>query len=117
MGVRMPGMCTIRVHHSYVFSLPDANATGLKIWELVEGRPFFRSEMEGEHDDERHLAEMVSVMGPPPKAFLERSEKCQKYWDTEGAEELMLLLLSLPSLLHHSGPYQIHSRFPMPTSS
>ncbi|KAK7934577.1 hypothetical protein PG985_000072 [Apiospora marii] len=35
-------------------------------------------------DNERHLAEMVSVMGPPPKTLLERSEKCQKYWDSGG---------------------------------
>jgi hypothetical protein len=27
---------------------------------------------------------MVSLMGPPPKAFLERSEKCRKYWDFDG---------------------------------
>ena len=39
---------------------------------------------DGVLDDERHLAEMVSLMGPPPRAFLERSEKCRKYWDTEG---------------------------------
>lgn len=34
--------------------------------------------------DELHLAEMVALMGPPPKAFLERSEECSKYWDAEG---------------------------------
>ncbi|KAK8112456.1 kinase domain-containing protein [Apiospora sp. TS-2023a] len=54
------------------------------IWELLEGRCFFESETDGQLDDERHLAEMASVMGPPPKAFLERSKKCQKYWDSEG---------------------------------
>src|ERR1700744_497331 len=27
---------------------------------------------------------MVSLMGPPPKAFLERSENCRKYWDSDG---------------------------------
>jgi hypothetical protein len=27
---------------------------------------------------------MVALMGPPPKAFLERSEECSKYWDVEG---------------------------------
>jgi len=34
--------------------------------------------------DELHLAEMVALMGPPPKAFLERSEECSKYWDVDG---------------------------------
>ncbi|EGC43514.1 protein kinase [Histoplasma capsulatum var. duboisii H88] len=35
-------------------------------------------------DDEQHLAEMVALMGPPPQSFLQRSEKCRKYWDDEG---------------------------------
>lgn len=35
-------------------------------------------------DDQQHLAEMVSLMGPPPRNFLERSEKCRKYWDDDG---------------------------------
>jgi hypothetical protein len=35
-------------------------------------------------DDEFHLAQMVSLMGPPPKQFLERSEQCGKYWDSGG---------------------------------
>lgn len=35
-------------------------------------------------EDEQHLAQMVSLMGPPPKHFLERSPKCRKYWDEDG---------------------------------
>lgn len=35
-------------------------------------------------NDEQHLAEMVALMGPPPKKFLERSDKCRQYWDAEG---------------------------------
>ena len=27
---------------------------------------------------------MVSLMGPPPKQFLDRSDQCRKYWDAEG---------------------------------
>lgn len=27
---------------------------------------------------------MVSLMGPPPRSFLERSPKCSQYWDAEG---------------------------------
>lgn len=30
---------------------------------------------------------MVSLMGPPPKSFIEKSEKCLKYWDTEGERQ------------------------------
>jgi len=35
-------------------------------------------------DDEQHLAEMVSLLGPPPPEFLKRSERCQQYWDNQG---------------------------------
>jgi hypothetical protein len=39
---------------------------------------------DGHLDDELHLAEMVSLMGPPPQEFLSRSEECRRYWDAEG---------------------------------
>lgn len=35
-------------------------------------------------NDELHFAQMVALMGPPPKQFLERSDRCSKYWDSEG---------------------------------
>ncbi|KAE8342708.1 hypothetical protein BDV24DRAFT_150294 [Aspergillus arachidicola] len=31
-----------------------------------------------------HLAEMVSLMGPPPPEFLRRSQKCRQFWDEQG---------------------------------
>jgi hypothetical protein len=39
---------------------------------------------DGYLDDEFHFAQTVSLMEPPPKQFLERSERCSKYWDSEG---------------------------------
>jgi serine/threonine protein kinase len=41
-----------------------------QIWDLFEGGRLFRAEKDGMPDDEQHLAEMVSFMGPPPKEFL-----------------------------------------------
>lgn len=35
-------------------------------------------------DDTSHLAQMVAVMGPPPKEFLERSELSSLWWDENG---------------------------------
>lgn len=35
-------------------------------------------------DNEQHLAEMVSLMGPPPPEFLRRSENCHHFWDEKG---------------------------------
>lgn len=56
-----------------------------KIWNLLEdGNLFNPVKDNGRLDDELHFAQMVSLMGPPPKQFLERSERCRTYWDSEG---------------------------------
>lgn len=31
-----------------------------------------------------HLAEMVSLLCPPPQKFLDRYEQSRKYWDSKG---------------------------------
>ncbi|KAI6857506.1 protein kinase [Hortaea werneckii] len=55
-----------------------------KIWNLLEDGNLFQPFRDGHLDDEVHFAQMVSLMGPPPKQFLERSDRCRKYWDAEG---------------------------------
>jgi hypothetical protein len=45
-------------------------------------------------DDEQHLAEMVSLLGPPPPEYLKRSEKCYQYWDSQGIASKIPALLS-----------------------
>ncbi|KAI7349594.1 protein kinase [Hortaea werneckii] len=62
----------------------DVWSVGLMIWDLFEGGRLFRAVRHGHLDDEQHLAEMVSLLGPPPKEFLERSKKCRQYWDADG---------------------------------
>ncbi|KAM3497101.1 hypothetical protein MY11210_009719 [Beauveria gryllotalpidicola] len=39
---------------------------------------------DGANDDEQHLAEMVAFIGPPPVEFLQRSERCARYFDESG---------------------------------
>jgi hypothetical protein len=56
----------------------------LQIWDLFEGERLFYATQRGNVSDAQHLAEMVSLMGPPPAAFLKRSEKCSQFWDSEG---------------------------------
>ena len=53
--------------------------TLLQIWDLYQGGRLFFARKNGMLDDEQHLAEMVSLMGPPPPAFLKRSETCRTY--------------------------------------
>nr|POF04075.1 serine/threonine-protein kinase srpk [Quercus suber] len=88
----------------------DTWAFGVMIWDLFEGGRLFRAVKDNIINDELHVAEMVSLMGPPSKAFLERSQECNQYWDSEetpvpdqsletregrleGADEEMLLKL------------------------
>lgn len=60
------------------------NVVRFKIWKLLEDGNLFNPIKDGHLDDELHLAQMVSLMGPPPKQFLRRSDQCLKYWDVEG---------------------------------
>ncbi|KAF1739729.1 Serine/threonine-protein kinase SRPK [Beauveria bassiana] len=62
----------------------DIWSIGLMVWDLFEGGRLFRAVKDGHLDDEQHLAEMVSLLGSPPKAFLQRSSKCRQYWDLDG---------------------------------
>ncbi|KAB8356544.1 hypothetical protein FH972_024127 [Carpinus fangiana] len=61
----------------------DIWSIGVMIWNLFEGGNLFHAVKDGLLDDEKHLAEMVSLMGPPPKKFLEGSSQCQRYWDMD----------------------------------
>ncbi|KAF2453036.1 protein kinase, partial [Lineolata rhizophorae] len=62
----------------------DIWSVGVMIWDLFEGGRLFRAVKDGHLNDEQHLAEMVSLMGHPPRSFLERSETSRRYWDAEG---------------------------------
>jgi hypothetical protein len=54
------------------------------MWDLLEGSHLFFAKKNRVLDDEQHLAEMVSLLGPPPPEFLKRSYKCSQYWDSQG---------------------------------
>ncbi|KAJ4386535.1 hypothetical protein N0V93_009432 [Gnomoniopsis smithogilvyi] len=62
----------------------DIWSVGVMVWDLFEGGRLFRAVRDGHLNDEQHLAEMVSLMGQPSKAFLERSVNSRKFWDSEG---------------------------------
>ncbi|KAF5120348.1 Serine/threonine-protein kinase SRPK [Metarhizium anisopliae] len=62
----------------------DIWSMGVMVWDLLEGRRLFVAKSGGLVDDEQHLAEMVSLMGLPPREFLQRSKKCAAYFDDSG---------------------------------
>lgn len=67
----------------------------------MEGHHLFFAKQNGSLSDEQHLAEMISLMGPPPPEFLKRSEKCQTFWDSNGISLLLKLLLCYALTLVH----------------
>ncbi|KAF2218360.1 protein kinase [Elsinoe ampelina] len=62
----------------------DMWSVGLMVWNLFEGKRLFHAlNTTGQVDDESHIAEMVGLLGPPPDELLERSPKCDEYWDRD----------------------------------
>ena len=57
-----------------------------QLWDLFQPKRLFLSqESVGQYSEARHLAEMISIMGPPPLDFLHRcGEKAEKYWEKNG---------------------------------
>jgi hypothetical protein len=51
---------------------------------MFEGVHLFPPHESGILDEEQHLAEMVSLLGPPPAEFLLRSPNYFKFWDEKG---------------------------------
>ncbi|KAK2759995.1 hypothetical protein FQN54_002731 [Arachnomyces sp. PD_36] len=62
----------------------DLWSVGVMAWDIFEGERLFFAKKDGILNDEQHLAEMVSLLGPPPPEFIKRSEECLKYWDHQG---------------------------------
>ncbi|KAJ5633975.1 hypothetical protein N7528_001817 [Penicillium herquei] len=62
----------------------DIWSIGFMAWDMAMGGHLFFAKSAGLLNDEQHLAEMVSLMGPPPLEFLQRSDKSLRYWDSQG---------------------------------
>ncbi|KFH41730.1 Dual specificity tyrosine-phosphorylation-regulated kinase-like protein [Hapsidospora chrysogenum ATCC 11550] len=62
----------------------DLWSVGVMIWDLLEGKRLFHAKKDGVLGDERHLAEMVSLIGNPPPEFLRRSKICARFFDDAG---------------------------------
>lgn len=62
-----------------------------------------------------------TLLGPPPKSFLERSEKCNKYWDNEGEDpssvEIELHSKSRRSTFWHQTTRNWKGSVPIPEQS
>jgi hypothetical protein len=55
------------------------------VWDLFENEHLFKAEdSNGKEPDIHHLAEMIALLGPPPKDFLQRSDYACRYFDNDG---------------------------------
>lgn len=70
-------------HPDFVFGFADGEH---QIWDLFEDGNLFPAYRNGHLDDELHFAQMIALMGPPPKEFLDRMSETQRirYWDSSG---------------------------------
>ncbi|OAA68212.1 protein kinase-like protein [Niveomyces insectorum RCEF 264] len=64
----------------------DLWSTGLLAWDLLEKESLFRvyDAESAELNDAHHLAAMTALLGPPPPAFLTKSNATTKYWNEDG---------------------------------
>ncbi|PYI04299.1 kinase domain-containing protein [Aspergillus sclerotiicarbonarius CBS 121057] len=62
----------------------DVWSIGTLAWDLINSSRLIVTKINGVLNDEQHLAEMVSLMGPPPAEFLSKSQNCSRYWDDKG---------------------------------
>ncbi|KOS37274.1 hypothetical protein ACN38_g11932 [Penicillium nordicum] len=62
----------------------DIWSIGVMAWDLAQGHHLFFVKKNRVLDDEQHLAEMVSLMGPSPPEYLAKSDKASQYWDDQG---------------------------------
>ncbi|KAM0803405.1 hypothetical protein BDR22DRAFT_69291 [Usnea florida] len=57
------------------------------MWDLLEKEPLFRvQDSASRHDPQAHLAEMMTILGPPPYELLNKGRKISSYFDANGLE-------------------------------
>ncbi|PGH32900.1 CMGC/SRPK protein kinase [[Emmonsia] crescens] len=84
----------------------DIWSVAVLLWDLVSNRHLFHGRnSEGSVDESLRFAEMIAIMGPPPKAFLKRSDACQVFWDENVIPSRHIASSLVDWLLTHRGFY------------
>lgn len=61
----------------------------MKVWDLFEEeRMFHPGGSDREQSNARMLAELIALLGPPPKDFLPRADETLAYWNHQGEYSL-----------------------------
>lgn len=57
----------------------------MKAWDIVNKQTLIKGDViDGTFDDGAHIAELVSLLGPPPPAFLAKCPLSWVFWDEAG---------------------------------
>lgn len=60
----------------------------MQTWDLFQqGHLFYARDSDKKSSDGHHLAEMVAVMGPPPKEMTQNSAYATDFFDSDGMYE------------------------------
>ncbi|KAI6823566.1 kinase-like protein [Hortaea werneckii] len=64
----------------------DVWGFAMVLWDLFQPKRLFNpQDSDGQYSEAHHLAQMTSLLGPPPLRFLQRcGEKADQYWDKDG---------------------------------
>lgn len=71
--------------HSVLYHSQGTSADFPQAWDLLQlGSLFDGRDANGKDSLEHKLAELIALLGPPPKHLLERSEVASEYFDEHG---------------------------------
>jgi len=56
-----------------------------QVWDLFEPRRLFRAHSgDGQYSGKDHVAQMISLLGPPPLDFIKSAPRAHLFWDEQG---------------------------------
>lgn len=83
------------------------------MWDLLQGTTPFQAIQPDEvlFSDEQHLANVIALLGPPPRDLIERGRESLRYFDDHGELESYVLVTLLMDYLVQ-GNSSIPNSFP-----
>lgn len=64
----------------------------MQLWDVLEGTKLFKVNGENndeEYDDQRHLALITGLLGPPPRQLLADGKRTPLFYDPTGMQKLL----------------------------
>ena len=79
-----------------------------QLWDFLENKTLFdATDEKGSYSPSSHLFEMISLLGPPPNALLERGERTNQYFTARGSG--LVSALACSSLIFFQASYRMRN--------